>query len=865
MTLLERDAELDLLHDRLTRAISGVGRFVLVSGEAGIGKTALVRELGASLPAGTRMLTGACDPISTPAALGPLLDLGDALGPDVATLLFDHGNQLRLFAAVANALREMPGTVLVFEDIHWADDATIDLLRYLGRRIEALPVLIIATARNDEHAANGLLRPFLGELVRTPGCERIALTPLSEAAVVSLIGDRDIEAGMLLRRSGGNPFYLTQLLESGSSLPPTISDAVLGRWARLSTETRPVVQVAAVLGPGVSVELIGAVSDAPAAGPIDEAIGAGLMSASEHGVGFRHELAREAILESITPLRLQELNRTILRVAPGIVPGADPAWMAHYATSAGDDAAILRYSSRAADQALALGANRQAAHHFQHALAAAADEPDEVRIPLLEGFATAATALGWAVDDLRVRRELVELHRGRGDHAGEIEQLLAITTASTNNGDYRGADLAIKQVIALLDGVPEGQLHPQVYATRAMLFMLDRRADEAIAYGYRAIELADRFDDRVSAIRARNAIGSAMVVSGRVPEGAAVLEEGIALAEALGRPAAVVNLRGNLGSGSGEVFELAVAETALTRAIEEARAADLDGPLSYARSWLALVRLYQGRWDESARIARETLAMANANAISRMTSLLALGRVRARRGDPDVWEALDAALALAEPTGTLQRIAPVAAARAEARWLGGDAAGTVMEAERGYELAIRHQHPWLAGELAYWLRQGGVDTTPDFPVAAPWQAQLVGDQTGAAAAWADRGCPYESARACLPSSDETELGAALRTFEQLGAAPMAVQTAHRLRELGATSLPRGPRKTTRENAAGLTTRELEVLQLLEDGSTYTEIGSALYVSNRTIEHHVSSILRKLGARSRRDAVHLAIERGIISG
>jgi DNA-binding CsgD family transcriptional regulator len=375
--------------------------------------------------------------------------------------------------------------------------------------------------------------------------------------------------------------------------------------------------------------------------------------------------------------------------------------------------------------------------------------------------------------------------------------------------------------------------------------------------------MAERFDVRESYARAHNAIGSALIVSGNQEEGARVLESGISYASRTGQPRQAVSMRGNLGTASGEMFEFDTAEPALLRAIEEARNADLDGQFSYTLSWLALVQLYRGRWNDAVRSARTAIDTPHAYGISTMMAFLALGRVRARRGDPDVWQALDEALRQAKPTGTLQRLAPVSAARAEARWLDGDRAGTMAEAQRAHDLALAHRHPWHMGELTYWLRMAGVDVPLPGDVAEPWSLHLTGDFAGAASAWERRDCPYEAARARFDSDEIEQLRAALTAFDALGAQPMAARAAQRLRELGATAIPRGPRKTTRDNPAGLTARELDVLELLAAGSTYAEIGAALFISTRTVEHHVSSILRKLGASTRRDAVRISTERGII--
>jgi DNA-binding CsgD family transcriptional regulator len=247
-----------------------------------------------------------------------------------------------------------------------------------------------------------------------------------------------------------------------------------------------------------------------------------------------------------------------------------------------------------------------------------------------------------------------------------------------------------------------------------------------------------------------------------------------------------------------------------------------------------------------------------------ITAQLAVGRVRARRGDPDAWAALDEAAALAGQTATLQRLGPVHGACAEAAWLAGDSERAAAEAGAAFDLAVAKTHAWFAGELAYWLWKAGVLGSPPEHMAEPFALQIAGDPLAAARLWDERLCPYEAARARIESDDPAEVSAALTALERLGARPLAQVAARKLRELGVRATTRGPRQSTREHPAGLTTREAECLRLIAEGCRNAEIAERLFLSQKTIERHIGNLFVKLDVHSRTELLSKANRLGLIS-
>lgn len=854
MELLERDADTARLAAVFGAAKAGRGAMVLVAGEAGIGKTTFVRRF---VETQTEALTliGHCDPLFTPAPLGPLYDIARAAQGPLLAILDSGANRAALFSNILAYLQASARpAIIVVEDIHWADEATLDWIKYLARRLDSLRALLVATYRDDEPAPP--LKQLLGELAGLPAVSRILLQGLSTAAVATLAKGKAVDPAALHRQTSGNPFFVTEVLaDKSGGIPSTVRDAVLARAMKLSPDGRALLETAAAIGARVNPELLEAVLPAADAA-LRECIALGILRA-DGGIAFRHELARTAILGSVDPLRRRSLFRAVL-VAAAKKERADLAQLAHYAEEAADANAVKRFALPAAKAASALGAHREAAAQYRRVLRFTDDLPTIERAEILEAFAHECTLIDDLAASIEAYREAAQIGANLNEPERQASALAALAWSLVRNGQNPAAEEASAQAVSLLERQPPSRALASAYRIQAHLRMLDRDRDAAVAIGTKAIDIARGFEDRETVAAAQLVVGAAMLVSGD-DAGRAVLDDCLAAAGETGRDDLVALARLNIGSSYGELYRFAEAERELAAGIAFATERDLDHAAHYMRAWLAIVHMYQGRWVEAADLAAAVVDTSSAATVSRIMALAALGRMRTRRGDPGATAALDEALDLAASTATLQRLAPVRAARAEAAWLAGDPAKTIQEAKATLPLAIAHRHRWHIGEFALWLHLAGQDAGSIDECAEPFARQIAGDWQGAAASWRALGCPYEEARA-LSAGDAGAQLKALKIFNELGAVPAATMLRRAMREAGITSVPRGRRSSTRQDPSGLTRRELAVLDCIADGLSNKSIAAKLFIAEKTVDHHVSSILTKLGAANRTVAAKLARER-----
>jgi DNA-binding CsgD family transcriptional regulator/tetratricopeptide (TPR) repeat protein len=857
--LLERVEQLALLNQALTAVVAGGrGRTVLVVGEAGIGKTALLSRFSDGVSGTARTLWAACDHLFTPRPLGPFLDVAEAVGGRLAARVADAARPYDVAAALLDELGSGGVAVVVLEDVHWADEASLDVIRLVARRIEAVPAVLVLSYRDDELHRSHPFRLVLGDLSGHGQVTRVELAGLSRSAVATLAGPQGLDAGALYDRTAGNPFFVTEVLADGTGrIPRTVRDAVLARAARLRPAASELLDAAAVIPDRAELWLLNRLVPA-AADSLDECLGSGILRAADGWVAFRHEIARLVVEESLPPGRRAALNRgALLALASPASGPPDLARLAHHAEAAQDTEAMLRYAPAAAERAIAAGARREAADLYARALRfAGALEPGE-RAGLLERFAGVAYFTGLDEEAAAALREAVEIHHARGDLLGEGDALRRLASQLGKNGALAEARAAVIEAVAALEQLPPGPELARAYATMAAVLGLGDD-DAAIRWGERAIDLAERVGCLDVIGNTLNIFGTAQLRQGNL-DGLVKLDRSRELAQQAGDDLGVARAYMHAAAVLATRREWVLADRYIEPGLVFCRERGLDAWRAWLTTIAAEAALAGGRWDEAASIAATILAWPPEGLTRlRASALVILARVRARRGEPGSRPLLDEAAAMVKVAPVGQGALLIAAARAEAAWLEG-----ALE-QIGEETGSAGEHEpvdirWFAGELEVWRHRAGLDGGDPAGLPEPYRLEITGDAEGAARWWLERGCRYEAALALDGSGDRAALRRALDLLHELGARPAAAVVARRLRALGERGVPRGPQPATAVNPARLTRREAEVLRLLAAGLTNTEIAARLSLSGRTAENHVSAILRKLGVRTRAEAAARAEE------
>jgi DNA-binding CsgD family transcriptional regulator len=853
--LLERDDEMRSLRGIVAALGSSGGKVVVVRGEAGIGKSALVRELARSSEGTAHVAMGACDDLIIPQPLGPFWDIA-RVEPSLREPLGEGDRPRVLEATLALLHRPERPSLLIIEDTQWADEASLDAFRFLGRRIAGTNGALILTYRDEELDEDHAMRGVIGD-IPAPDVLRVQLGGLSLAAVTTMMEGAGLDPRHVLAVTRGNPFLVTEMaMAAETGATSSLEDSVRARVQKLNRGSRELLSTLAVIPEPIPEADALALTGADAA-HLAECEQRGLLERRAGMVAFRHELIRRAVGASLTSAERLERHRIVLA---GLSEEVHTSLLLHCAVQAGDIERLLRLAPRSARYAAATGSHLQAARDFR-TLGPHLDRlAPELLGPLLEEWAHEEFLVDATPEAIRLSERARDHYRARHDRSAESRVLARAAQYHESAGQRDVAEDLARQAVDVLGQDAEGADLARALEVSAYLQMMAGNVRAVPALIDRTLEAGGADIEELVLIRSLSHRGIVEDIRD-YPEGRLSLDEAGGRAAAAGLWFEEARALLNHAWAAAEAQDLAIASDYARRAIASAHEHELPNLESYAKAIHARVLDLRGAWVEATDLAREVLD--STSAMTRMVALPIIGTIDARRGRPTALQALESAWRLATATHEFQRLAPVAIGLAERQWITGERVITTTELAgimaSGLDMGFR----WSTGRIAAWLWRLGELSDPPAGIADAYRLLIEGEPARAAAIWQSRGMPYEQALALMHGSDAEPLEA-LELLEALGATSVAARLRRMLRERGIRA-PRGKSRETRRHAAGFTARQAEVLDLLAEQLTNTEIADRLFISPRTVENHVAAVLDKLDAVNREEAVAQARTLGLISG
>lgn len=870
---LERDDNLEQLLQQCQRAHDGRGAIVLLGGEAGIGKTTLLEHFRRRVGPQIKVLWGGCDALFTPRPLGPLHDMAPHLGDKISQHLSEGVQSSQLYATLLKELEQSSrASVLIFEDAHWADIATLDLLKYLGRRISLLPVLMVISFRNDEVGEEHPLTKVLGELP-SAYTTRMDLQTLSKSAVEAMGIPPGYTLNDLYSITNGNPFFVTELLhyrhQPSAVIPASIKDAVSARLTTLSSGERNLLETISVIPGSVSMGLLNYLFPDNGETLAMACVGRNLLLIDNvDTLKFRHELARLANLAHLSNTRQKQLHGQVLTALINYHEALQKPLpydqLVHHAAGAFDAEHVLEYAPKAATIAASVGAHSEAAAHLATALQFVNKADSTTAAQLYEDWAYEA-ALALRIDDevLEARRHAITLWRALDRPEKVGENLRWLSRMHWYRGEAAEADHYADEAIRILESTPQSSQHAMAYSLRSQLHMLNDRMSDAIHWGEQALELANKYQDIEVQVHALNNIGTAKIFRGNT-EGIPLLKQSLTLALQEGLHEHAARVYTNLAEYGVEFKDFALAEDILAKGIAYNNQHDLFPWMTYQMGRLALLRLEQGRLHDAETIAEGILSRKNLTLLMRLPSLAVLAKVRMRLGHEKAYDLLSEALNNSIATEEFQHIVPNRLSMVEFAWLENNINMAQDQLQQLAAIGADNMHSWRVGEIALWSHRLQCSVPDEFfnELPEPVALELKGEHFTAAAKWRGLGLPYNAALCLMQVQDNAIVKQAITEAQTLLEPMDANKALNKLKtwanQVGLSDkIPktrRGPYKAAKNHPLGLTKREQQILTLVTQGASNKEISTTLSRSQRTIEHHVSSILGKLNASSRMEAM-----------
>ncbi len=862
--LLEREAFLASLHTQFEKAAEGEGHCVFVSGEAGIGKTSLIRAFCREKKNRANIYTGTCDALFTPRPLAPLYDIAwqirKDLWEDSKSIEDRAGLFTRFFHELNNPEKQ---TILIFEDIHWADEATLDFIKFLSRRITRTSCLFILTYRDNEIHSRHPLRAVLGELVHD-SFTRLQLSPLSREAVEKMArekGYRGEELRHVYSVTGGNPFYVNEILASYSQgVPENIKDSILSVYNRLDEKTKYFWDILSVLPTGLEIRYLEKM-DPQYAIALGNCMDAQILVPIQDQLWFKHELYRRTIEESLSPFKRLALHKKILDLfRESFEANGQIERILHHAKNANEYELIVHYAPLAAVQAAAVGSHIEASKLYLSAIEYYQGNDKDILLRFYEPYAYECYLTNQIKEAIIYQGKALAILKEKMDTEKIGDGLRFLSRLWWYDGNRRQAEKLARESIEVLEKEPVSRAKAMAYSNMSQLSMLAHHADDCIHWGEQAIAMARALNNEEILSHALNNVGTVQVASPETRnKGFELLEQSLALALKNSYHEHAARAYTNMASSAVQMKEYAIAAKSLQEGIQYCEERHLDSWTKYVLACKARLKLETGRWDEAYDIAGHLLEDLNQSAVIKIGALVVLATIKMRRGDAGALPLLQEAKEKAMEAMEQQRIHPVICAWLEYEWITGKRYIEEGTLELAIGLTRNASHPVRDSELAFWLFKA---REQDKSFREEYSGYNMQDKTQAAALWGRLGCPYEQAL-FLFEGDEEDKRKAISIIHDLGAEAVYEKLKQEMRDSGIKKIPRGAHESTRSNAAGLTRRELDILELLKENMQNKEIASSLFISAKTVDHHISSILFKLDVNSRAKAVQAALRLGII--
>lgn len=867
MELLEREEFLISLRTQFEKAAEGEGHCVFVSGEAGIGKTSLIKAFCREKKNEANIYTGTCDALFTPRPLAPLYDIAWQIRKDMWENSKTIEDRAGLFAKFGYELSNPEKqTLLIFEDIHWADEATLDFIKFFSRRITHTSCLFILTYRDNEIHSRHPLRNVLGDLA-PDSFTRLHLVPLSRPSVEKMAkekGYRGEDVHNVYSVSGGNPFYVNEILASYSQgVPENIKDSILSVYNRLDEKTKYFWEILSVLPTGLETGYLEKM-DPQYEVALGNCIDSQILVPSQGQLWFKHELYRRTIEESLSPLKRLALHKKILDLfQQGFEENGQIERILHHAKNANEHDLVVHYAPLAAVQAAAVGSHMEASKLYLSAIEYYQGNDPDTLLRFYEPYAYECYLTNQIKEAIIYQGKALAIWRGKNDIEKVGNSLRFLSRLWWYDGNQKHAEQLGREAIEVLEHEPASRVKAMAYSNMSQLGMLADRIDECIHWGDKASAMALELNDEEILSHALNNMGAAQAKYQRTfKKGMELLEQSLALALKNSYHEHAARAYTNLVSAPLMVKEYGTVRKYLQEGIQYCEERHLDSWTKYMLSCEARLNLETGHWDKACEIAGHLLENENQSAVIKIGALIVLSTIKMRRGDADVLPLLYEAKERAMVAMEMQRIAPALAGLLEYEWITGNRHIEPEILEKVLKLAGQSDNILRNSELDFWLFKARGQHIPLPEVYEGYNMQDKKSRAEAAALWDRLGCPYEHAL-ILFEGTEDDKRKAISIIHELGGNAVYEKLKKEMRDSGIKKIPRGSHESTRSNAAGLTRRELDILELLKENMQNKEIASSLFISAKTVDHHITSILFKLDVNSRTKAVQAAVQLGII--